>query len=380
MSDGSSDRERLVRWRLVLGEGAEGALGCTLDGAAAAQDQALGYLYDREYGAGRNVRSSTRSGGLGESQLTVPDWINAVHTLFPRKTIERIEKDALERYQLEEMVTNPDLLSRARPSMTLLKAVLHTKHLMNQRVLAMARELVRKVVEELMKQLARPVESAFLGAVDRNRRTRIKVAKNFDAETTIRRNLSRYDPKMRRLSIETPYFFSRIRRQADRWQVIILVDESGSMVDSVIHAAVTAAIFFGIKAMRTHLCLFDTNVVDVTDQCNDPVETIMKVQLGGGTDIGGALAHAARLVESPRRTIVVLITDFYEGAPLGRLLGVAKELIESGVTLLGLAALDQRAEPNYDRGTAERLVALGAHVAAMTPGELAEWVAKKVRA
>jgi hypothetical protein len=309
----------------------------------------------------------------------VPDWINAVHTLFPQKTIERIERDALERYGINEMVTNPDLLRRARPSMSLLKAVLQTKHLMNQEVLALARTLVRKMVEELMEKLARPVQSAFLGAVDRHRRTRLKVAKNFDAETTIRRNLKRYDRESKRLFLETPYFFSRIRRQADKWQVIILVDESGSMADSVIHSAVTAAIFFGIKTLRTHLCLFDTNVVDVTDQCNDPVETIMKVQLGGGTDIGGALAYAAGLVENPRRTIVVLITDFFEGGPVNRLFAVAKGLVESGVNLLGLAALDQRAQPNYDHATAQSLVDLGAHVAAMTPGELAEWVAQKVR-
>jgi Mg-chelatase subunit ChlD len=380
MSDDARQRDRLVRWRLVLGQGAEEALGCSLDGLDAEQDRVLGYLYDREYGAQRNVRfGKGLAGDLSDSQLTVPEWINAVHTLFPRRTIERIEKDALERYRIEEMVTNPDLLRRARPSMTLLKAVLHTKHLMNQKVLALARDLVRKVVEELMEKLARPVQSAFLGAVDRNRRTRLRVAKNFDAETTIRRNLAHYDPKSQRLSIETPFFFSRIRRQADRWQIIILVDESGSMANSVIHAAVTAAIFFGIKALRTHLCLFDTHVVDVTDRCTDPVETIMKVQLGGGTDIGGALAYAAGLVEFPRRTIVVLITDFYEGAPAGRLFTVAKGLIESGVTLLGLAALDERAEPNYDRATAQQLVASGAHVAAMTPGELAEWIARKVR-
>jgi hypothetical protein len=374
------DRARLVRWRLVLGQGAEGALGCSLDGAAAAQDQALDYLYNREYGAGRNVRAQTGgSGGLEDSCLTVPEWINAVHTLFPRKTIERIERDALERYQINEMVTNADLLRRAKPSTTLLKAVLHTKHLMNQEVLALARDLVRKVIEELMEKLARPVQCAFQGAIDRQRRTRLKVAKNFDAETTIRRNLRRYDREAKRLNIETPYFFSRIRRQADKWQVIILVDESGSMVQSVIHAAVTAAIFFGIKTLRTHLCLFDTNVVDVTDQCQDPVETIMKVQLGGGTDIGGALAYASRLVDNPRRTIVVLISDFYEGAPIQQLFSVAKHLLDSGVTLLGLAALDQDAEPNYDRGTAARLVDMGAHVAAMTPGELAEWVAQKIR-
>lgn len=375
-------RNSLIRWRLVLGSDAEQGLGCGLDGIEAQRDQALGFLYNREYGSRRNVRQQTpkdRRGGQEESQLNVPEWINAVHSLFPRRTIERIEKDALERYQIQELVTNPDLLARAQPSQTLLKAILHTKHLMNQEVLAMARTLVRKVIEQLLEKLARPVRSVFLGAADRRRRSHMKVAKNFDARTTLRRNLANYDPQSKRLFIRTPYFYSRVRRQTDRWQVIVVVDESGSMVDSVIHAAVTAAIFVGIKALRTHLILFDTSVVDVAEHCSDPVEAIMKVQLGGGTDIGGALAYAAQLVDNPRRTIVVLITDFYEGAPIDRLFSVTRHLIESGVTLLGLAALDERAEPNYDRGTAERMVALGAHVGAMTPGELAEWVAQKVR-
>ena len=277
------------------------------------------------------------------------------------------------------MVTNPDLLSRAKPNQTLLKAVLRTKHLMNQDVLAIARKLVRQVIEQLLEKLSRSIQSPFLGAINRQQRSFLKVAKNFDAETTIRRNLSNYDPETKRLYIKTPYFYSRIYRHVDRWQIIILVDESGSMLDSVIHAAVTAAIFFGIKSIRTHLCLFDTSVVDVTNDCNDPVETIMKVQLGGGTDISHALTYAASLVDNPRRTIVVLITDFFEGAPVHRLFSVTKQLIESGVTLLGLAALDEQAKPTYDRNIAAKLVALGAHVAAMTPGELAEWVAQKVR-
>lgn len=374
--------QRLVRWRLVLGQECESALGCCLSGAGAQQDEALGFLYDREYGRGRNVRgkaSGDRKGSLDDSSPYVPEWINKIHALFPKRTIERLEKDALERYNLQEMVTNPDVLSRAQPNMTLLKAVLHTKHLMNQQVLGMARQLVRKVVEELMEKLARPIQSLFLGAVDRRRRSHARIAKNFDAETTIRRNLAHFDPKSKRLFIQTPYFHSRVRRHVDRWQIIIVVDESGSMAESVIHSAITASIFFGLKAVRTHLVLFDTNVVDVTDQCNDPVETIMKVQLGGGTDIGNALAYAAGLIDNPRRTILILITDFYEGAPVERLYAVTKQLVESGVTFLGLAALDDRAEPNYDRNTAQNLVNLGIHVAAMTPGALAEWVAQKVR-
>ena len=373
------DRSKRTRWRLVLGPGSEGCLGGLPDGEAQARDQALGYLYDREYGGKRNVRRTGGKGSLDPSQLTVPVWINAVHELFPQRTIERIEKDALERYGIDEMVTNPDLLSRAQPSPTLLKAVLRTKHLMNEGVLALARTLVRKVVDQLLEKLARQVQSPFVGAVDRRRRSHLKVAKNFDARTTIRRNLRHYDPESQRLFIRTPYFYSRVKRHLDKWQLIILVDESGSMMDSVIHSAVTAAIFWGIKSLRTHLVLFDTEVVDVTEHCNDPVETLMKVQLGGGTDIGRALAYASTLVDNPRRTIVVLITDFFEGAAEGRLLGVVKQLVESGVTLLGLAALDETAKPCYDRDLAEKIVKLGGHVAAMTPGELADWVAEKVR-
>ena len=183
---------RKTRWRLVLGAGAEASLG-KLSGTPAARDEALAYLYDREYTSDRNVRVDG-PGSLGESQLTVPEWINRVHELFPRRTIERIEKDALERYQLQEMVTNPDLLARAQPSQTLLKAVLHTKHLMNAEVLALARQLVRRVVEQLMEKLAREVRQPFSGALDRRRRSFLKAAKNFDARTTLRRNLRNWQP------------------------------------------------------------------------------------------------------------------------------------------------------------------------------------------
>ncbi len=383
-----TERARVLRWRLVLGEGAEAALGCKPQGEAAAQDEALAFLYDREYGAGRNVRqaggsrsgdASERGASLDPSQLAVPDWINQVHELFPQATIERLERDALERYQLDEMVTNPEVLRRAQPSPALLKAVLQTKHLMNQEVLRMARTLVRSVVEDLIRKLAREVQSSFTGAVDRQRRGYLKVAKNFDAPTTLRRNLANYNAEEKRLYLKTAYFYSRVRRNVDRWQLILVVDQSGSMLDSVIHSAVMASIFWGLGTLKTHLVIFDTAVVDLTSHCTDPVETLMKVQLGGGTDIAAAMQYAASMVENPRRTIVVLVTDFYEGGSETQLLHTTKALVESGVNVLGLAALDERAEPNYDRELAARMVGAGAEVAAMTPGELADWVARKVR-
>lgn len=371
-------QQRQSRWRLVMGAGSEQLCG-GLSAEDQKRDECLGFLYNREYGGGRNVRSGDRSGGLGDSSLSVPDWINNVNELFPKKTIERLERDALERYQLEEMVTNPEVLARAKPNQSLLKAVLRTKHLMNQDVLKAARHLVRQAVEELMKKLAQEIRSAFQGSINRQSRSYLKIAKNFDIDTTIRHNLRHYDPDQQKLIIETPIFYSRIRRQVDRWQIIILVDESGSMMDSVIHSAVTAAVFFGLKTLKTHLVIFDTTVVDLTADCVDPVETLMKVQLGGGTDIANAMSYAETLVENPRRTIVILISDFYEGGEPRQLLTISRRMLESGVTLLGLAALDENANPTYDHELAARLVHMGAHVGAMTPGELATWVAEKVQ-
>ena len=380
MSGGHSRDERLTRWRLLLGRPSESALdaraGLSADDLAA--DAALAWLYDRDEDlASRDI--DDRRGGQGASALSVPDWLSEVHRLFPKETIERIEQDAVERYQVHEIVTSPEVLARVEPNETLLRAVLLTKHLMNPEVLAMARELVGKVVRRLMEKLAKTVKRSFHGTRTRTR-SNFKIAKNFDAKATIRKNLATYDTAQKRLYIRTPLFVSRTRKHLEKWQIVLLVDESGSMLDSVIHAAVTAACLWGLPSTKTHLCIFDTEVVDLTDRVTDPVEVLMKVQLGGGTDIGKAVAYAQGLVENPRRTIVVLITDFYEGASPAVLVSRVKALCSQGTTVLGLAALDEKANPCYDRDLARRLVEVGAHVGAMTPGELVGFIAEKVRA
>lgn len=375
----NADDEALARWRLMLGSSATGGFGGRggLGANDLAADAALGWLYDRDAQLkGRDVRQ--RSGSLDESQLTVPEWLDEVHRLFPRETIERLEKDAVEKYEIHDVVTNPDVLARVEPNETLLKAVLRTKHLMNPEVLALARELVAKVVRRLIEKLARTVRTSFSGARQRRRST-FKLARNFDAKLTVRSNLGRWDNNRKRLAIEKPIFFSRARRSGDKWQIILLVDESGSMLGSVIHAAVTAACLWGLPGVKTHLCIFDTEVVDLTAEVTDPVEILMKVQLGGGTDIGQAVAYGAGLIESPRRSIVVLVTDFFEGASTDVLVHRVKALCESGAIVLGLAALDEHASPAYDRDTAQRLAQVGAHVGAMTPGELVGFIAEKVR-
>lgn len=369
----------LARWRLVLGEAADGAIGdCALGADGLAMDAALGWLYDRDADlAGRDIAS--RQGGSGGSQLSVPDWIDQIHQLFPHETIERLEQDAIERYGIDEIVTRPDVLARVEPSESLLRAVLRTKHLMNPEVLALARKLVAEVVRRLMESLAREVRQSFAGTRDRRRRSLFKVARNLAFRETLRENLHRWDPKKKRLYLEKPIFHARTKRHTERWQVILVVDQSGSMVSSVIHSAVTAACLWGLPGIKTHLIAFDTEVVDLTEDVTDPVELLMKVQLGGGTFIDRAVTYAAQLVEAPRRAIVVLITDFYEGGSPERLVREVAALTAQGTQVLGLAALDESATPAYDRDLAGRLVKVGAHVGAMTPGELAGWIAEKVR-
>src|SRR5690606_658066 len=202
---------------------------------------------------------------------------------------------------------------------------------------------------------------------------------NFDFRRTLGGNLHRWDPQRRRLFVERPVFISRTRRHAEQWDIILLVDQSGSMIDSVIHSAVMAACLWNLPGMRTRLVAFDTQVVDLTADVSDPVELLMKVQLGGGTDIARAVAYVQGLVATPARSIIVLVSDFYEGGSDHELVRRVKALVQSGATVLGLAALDAEASPAYDRELAARLVREGMHVGAMTPGELAAWLADKVR-
>lgn len=372
----SNDSEALERWRLVLGAPAERALpGLSQRGQA--MDAALDWLYSRDPELeGRGVQ---RDAGSGASQLTTPDWVNEVHRLFPKETIERLERDAVERFRIDDVVTNLEVLERIEPSEALLRAVLHTKHLMNPDVLARARQLVAKVVDDLMRRLAKEVRASFSGVRDRRRPSIHKSARNFDLRRTLQVNLKHYDPERARIQLEKPCFFSRTRRFTERWQIILVVDQSGSMVGSVIHAAVTAACLWGLPGMRTHLLAFDTQVVDLTADVADPVDLLMKVQLGGGTDIAKAMDYAASLIDAPRRAIVVLISDFYEGGDSHRLLRITEELCGQGSKVLGLAALDQDANPVYDRELAQRLVNVGANVGAMTPGALAAWIAEQVQ-
>jgi Mg-chelatase subunit ChlD len=370
------------RWRLILGQFAEERMPGALSTPGERADRVLDFLYNREYRArglrvGKNEPNQDRGAGDGDSLLSVPTWLREVRELFPADTCEVITRHALERYGMTELVTDPETLRRLEPSYDLLKAVLTFKGLMQGESLELARSIVRRVVEELRRRLENEVRPALWGRIDRSRRTRLRCSRNLDLKATVRVNLQHWDSQQRRLLARDLVFRNRARKQV-AWHVIIAVDCSGSMADSVIHSAIMAAIFAGLPTVRVRLAAFDTSVVDLSEHVHDPAEVLMAVQLGGGTDIAGAVGYCASLVEHPSKTILVVVTDFVENGSITPLLAQIRKLRAEGVRVLGLAALDQQAQPIYDRQAAEACVAAGAEVAAMTPNHLAGWVARVI--
>ncbi|MFG1818939.1 VWA domain-containing protein [Kribbella sp. NPDC049174] len=375
------------RWRLVLGRYSSGQLGDPAAGSDQARmEAALDYLYGREYG-GRGVRGSSGAGGetaelmpggSGASAPALVEWLSEVRELFPRETAEIVERHALDRYGLTELITDPETLERLEPDEDLLKTLLALKGHLGEETLVVARRIIRQVVEELRRRLEHKVRVALSGRLNQHRHSPMKVAANFDPVGTIRRNLKHYDPGGQRLVLAEVLFFERNARRLP-WDIIVCVDQSGSMAGSVIHSAVMAGILAGLPAFRVRLVVFDTSLVDLSEHVDDPVDVLMRVQLGGGTDIGKALRYCAQLVENPQRTVLVLVTDFCEGGPLPALVRAVRGLAEARVRLLGLAALDGSANPLYDKQIAGRLADEGMEIAALTPAQLASWLVEVTR-
>lgn len=368
---------KLDRWRLVLGKYSDQRLrgmGGNLSDTYGRLDLALEFLYGREY-QGRGLR--TEPGSLDSSQLTLVTWLGEVRELFPNDTVEVIEKHALERYGLTELVTDPKTLERLEPNQQLLRTLLTLRGHLKGEVLHLARRIVKQVVEEIRRKLESEVRQALAGRLNRFRHSPMAIAQNFDAAGTIRKNLKNYDLDRQKLVIEQLRFFERNTRRLP-WDIILCLDQSGSMADSVIHSVVMAGILAGLPVFRVKLVVFDTSVVDLSEHADDPVETLMRVQLGGGTDIAQAVRYCTQLVENPHRTVMVLVTDFCEGAAPGELVRAVKKLAEARVKILGLAALDGQSNPAYDRQMAERLAACGMEIAALTPQRLAHWLVKVI--
>ena len=366
--------EQARRWRLVLGRYAESNL--PRDGADAGMDETLGYLYDREYTARGHRHAKGGGGTLDPSAVKALNWLGRARGLFPQSTLERLQSDAVSRYGLDDLLADPATVDSLGPNQQLATAMLRMKGRLSADAAEGLRALIAKVVADIVERLKPRFTTALTGTRDRFRRTPHASSANFDWKRTIAANLGNVDPATGRMLVDEVRFAARKRRTNLHWDVIVLVDQSGSMADSLLHAAVSASILAGLPGVSVRLILFDTSLVDLSHLASDPVEVLLTAQLGGGTNIAQAMKHAETLVAQPTRTVVALISDFEEGGSVSALLASVRRLAASGVKLIGLAALSDEGEPWYDHSTGARLVAAGMPVAAMTPDRFAEWLAE----
>ena len=362
------DQAHVGRWRLVLGKVAEQQGLTAQDEQSRNAQSTIDFVFD----------DGQKGAGSEGSQLTVPKWIDAVSELFPRQAKEVLERELIHRRGVSALLDHPKLLEKVEPNVELVKTLLTHKDLLDPRARILARKIIDKVVQDLKKKLEVRVEQAIVGALRKDRHSPRKVFRNLDLKRTLRRNLKNWDEEKKLLLVDQLFYFAAERNKRP-WHIIVCVDQSGSMLDSAIFSAVMASIFAELPGVKTSLVLFDTNVVDLSDEVGSPVDVLLKVQLGGGTDITQALQYSQTLVSQPQRSIVVLITDFFEGRDEAELVTQVRTMADAGVRMIGLGALGYDARPEYNKSTAGKCRKVGMDILVCTPERLAEAMAEIIR-
>ncbi|HEX4813818.1 MAG TPA: VWA domain-containing protein [Nonomuraea sp.] len=361
--------ERMRRWRLVLGGGHGDGIGIGLDGVDVQMDAALAALYDQggAGGAGDGGLGGSRAGGLGASAPRVARWLGDIRTYFPSTVVQVMQKDAIERLNLTRLLLEPEMLEAVEPDVHLVGTLLALNRVMPDQARESARAVVRKVVEELERRLAQKTRAAVTGALDRAARThRPKRVADIDWDRTIRANLKNYLPDRNTVVPSRLVGYARRRRSVQR-EVVLCIDQSGSMAASVVYSSVFGAVLASMRSLKTSLVVFDTAVADLTDQLHDPVELLFGTQLGGGTDINRAVAYCQGLIGRPADSVFVLISDLYEGGVREELLRRVAAMTQAGVQVIVLLALSDEGAPFYDHDNAAALAALGVPAFACTP-------------
>lgn len=369
-SSGAPD-ERLRRWRLVLGDPAQGACGVGLQGDDVRIDEALTALYDADSPAGLR-------GGTGASSPRVARWLGDIRQYFPSTVVQIMQKDAFERLNLQSMLFQPEMLEAVQADVHLVATLMSLRGVIPDKTRDTARQVVHKVVDALMQKLQEPMRSAISGALNRSVRNRRPRHAEIDWNRTIRANLRHWQADYHSIIPETLVGYGRKNHRVQR-EVILCIDQSGSMAASVVYSSIFGAVMASLPAVKTHMVVFDTAVVDLTEQLADPVEVLFGVQLGGGTDINRAVGYCQGLVREPRNTIMVLISDLYEGGVEKNLLQRATELIQSGVQLIVLLALSDEGAPSYDHQLAAKLATLGVPSFACSPDQFPALMAAAIR-
>ncbi|WP_375336108.1 VWA domain-containing protein [Nocardia sp. SYP-A9097] len=366
-----TDEGQSRRWRLVLGGAAEAGLGGLGAAEDVAMDRAMGALYDAD---ARNGASGRRSGGLGGSAPQVARWLGDIRRYFPSTVVEVMQRDAVDRLNLTELLLEPELLEAVEPDVHLVGTLLSLNRVMPETTKATARMVVEKVVREIERRLAAQTIAAVGGALNRAARVSRPKLRDIDWDRTIRKNLANYLPEQRTVVPERLVGYGR-KAQAVRRDVVLAIDQSGSMASSVVYASVFGAVLASMRSLKTSLVVFDTAVVDLTEKLADPVDVLFGTQLGGGTDINRAIAYSQSLITRPADSLFVLISDLYEGGVRAEMLRRIRSMKESGVQVVVLLALSDEGAPAYDRDNAAALAALGVPAFACTPDRFPDLLA-----
>ncbi len=366
--------ERTRRWRLLLGPAAEEDLadaagGRILDRADEAMDAALAALYDAE-----PREEGERRGGLGASAPSVARWLGDIRTYFPANVVQVMQRDAIDRLHLRQLLLEPEMLAAVQPDVHLVGTLLSLNKLLPEQTRETARRVVAAVVTEIERRVANRTRTAVAGALNRAARSRRPKHRDIDWNRTIGANLKHYLPEQRTVVPERLVGYGR-RQQVVARDIVLAIDQSGSMASSVVYASVFGAVLGSIRAVRTSLVVFDTAVVDLTDQLHDPVELLFGTQLGGGTDINKAIGYCQTLITRPRDSIFVLVSDLLEGGVREQMLARIAALVDAGVQVVALLALSDDGAPVYDPDNAAALAALGVPAFACTPGAFPDLLA-----
>ncbi len=373
-----SNDERMRRWRLVLGgePGADGT-GCALTGNDVKIDGALGALYRGDGGGGGTGRGGARSAGLGASAPNVARWLGDIRTYFPSSVVQVMQADAIERLNLTRLLMEPEMLEAVEPDVHLVGTLLSLSGVMPAKTKQTARVVVGKVVEELERRLAQKTKAAITGALNRAARVNRPRHRDIDWNRTIRANLRHYQAEHKTIVPERLIGYARRTSSVAR-DIVLCVDQSGSMAASVVYSSIFAAVLATMRSVRTSLVVFDTAVVDLTDKLADPVEVLFGTQLGGGTDINRAIAYGQTLITRPHDTIFVLISDLYEGGVRDEMLRRAAAMTAAGVQMIALLALSDEGTPSYDHENAAALAAMGVPAFACTPDQFPDMMAAAI--
>lgn len=360
------------RWRLILGNDSGAFNNVELNDKESIMDAALAAIYDND--ASREGKGGGKSAGLGKSSPNLAKWLTDVRTFFPQDIVSVIQSDAIERKGLTKLLLEPETLKNIQPDISMVGTLMALKGQIPEKSKESARMLVKAVVDEIMKRMESDLRAAVTGALNKNTHSPISNFSATDWKRTINRNLRNYDREKRRIIPEKFHFFERNRKQKS-WTVILDIDQSGSMADSIIYSSVMGSIFASMPALDTHVVAFDTEITDLTELCkNDPVDMLFGIQLGGGTDINKSVTYCQSLIQNPKRTMFILISDLYEGGVRAGLLRRLSEMHKDGVKVITLLALSDKGKPDYDSNLAKEISKLGITCFACTPDRLPELV------